>query len=87
MVTDDNPRFEDSAAIIEHIKHGFKVASAVTFIADRKSAIAHSLNHAKAGDIVMIAGKGHEDYQEICGQREHFSDREQVAMVLQELAP
>ena len=87
VVTDDNPRFEDSAAIIEHIKHGFKLANAVTFIADRKSAIAHSLSHAKAGDIVMIAGKGHEDYQEICGQREHFSDREQVAMVLQELAP
>ena len=86
VVTDDNPRFEASASIIEQIKHGFRVPEAVTLIADRKSAIAHTLSQAKAGDIVLIAGKGHEDYQEIGGQREHFSDREQVAIVAQELA-
>ncbi len=55
-------------------------------VSNRKLAIEHSLGSAQTGDIVLIAGKGHEDYQEVAGQRLHFSDREEVARVLQELA-
>jgi len=86
VVTDDNPRYEDNAIIIEHIKAGFRRPEQAQVVSNRKLAIEHSLGSAQTGDIVLIAGKGHEDYQEIAGQRLHFSDREEVARVLQELA-
>ena len=86
VVTDDNPRGENSGTIIEQIAAGFKQPQQANLIADRASAIEYSLKQARAGDIVLIAGKGHEDYQEVNGQREHFSDREQVVRVQQELA-
>lgn len=86
VVTDDNPRFEASASIIEQILQGFAKPEQVQVIADRQAAIRNTLQQAKAGDIVLIAGKGHEDYQEIAGQRIDFSDRQLVAAQLQELA-
>jgi UDP-N-acetylmuramoyl-L-alanyl-D-glutamate--2,6-diaminopimelate ligase len=86
VVTDDNPRFEASETIIEQILLGFAKPEQVQVIADRQMAITHTLQQAKAGDIVLIAGKGHEDYQEIAGQRIDFSDRLLVVEQLQELA-
>ncbi|MDP6967980.1 MAG: UDP-N-acetylmuramoyl-L-alanyl-D-glutamate--2,6-diaminopimelate ligase [Gammaproteobacteria bacterium] len=87
VVTDDNPRFEDSAAIIQQIQAGFTNLDKVKVISDRKGALDFALHKAQPGDIVLVAGKGHEDYQEIAGQRQAFSDRTQVANLLQELAP
>lgn len=83
VVTDDNPRSEHPAAIARDILAGFADRDAVTVIHDRAEAIARTIRQAAEGDVVLIAGKGHEDYQEVAGQRVHFSDAEQVRHVLQ----
>ena len=54
-------------------------------IEDRSQAIRYALEHAQDGDVIVIAGKGHEDYQEICGVKHHFSDREVVEQHAAEL--
>ncbi len=54
----------------------------LTIVVDRAEAIASTVAAAKAGDILVVAGKGHEDYQEINGERRHFDDREQVEKAL-----
>ncbi|MFN3237904.1 MAG: UDP-N-acetylmuramoyl-L-alanine--D-glutamate ligase, partial [Pseudomonadales bacterium] len=77
VVTDDNPRAEDSGEIISNILAGVQRDNVIA-ISDRASAIRFALNEAGEGDIVLIAGKGHEPYQEIQGVREPFSDHEQV---------
>ncbi len=82
VVTDDNPRTENSASIIKDVMEGFDDLANVTVIADRSDAIAHALTHAQKGDLVLIAGKGHEDYQIIGTHKHHFSDREQAQHVL-----
>ena len=75
VITSDNPRTEDPLAIIEDIKGGLKEKNH-TVIPDRKSAIFHAVELAEKDDIILIAGKGHEDYQ-ILGERKiHFDDRE-----------
>ncbi len=74
VVTDDNPRSEDPAQIFEHIRSGFSAASQVEFVHGRGTAIAQLIASAKAGDVLVLAGKGHEDYQEIAGVRQPFSD-------------
>ncbi|MGC5703691.1 UDP-N-acetylmuramoyl-L-alanyl-D-glutamate--2,6-diaminopimelate ligase [Pseudomonas sp. NFXW11] len=74
LVTDDNPRSEDPAQIFDDIRTGFKAPEQVEFIAGRGPAIAHLVAGASADDVVVLAGKGHEDYQEIHGQRHDFSD-------------
>ncbi len=78
IVTSDNPRFEDPEAIIEDIKMGFTASQLpyVLFITDRKEAIKTSVALAKPDSIIIIAGKGHENYQEIKGVRYHFDDKE-----------
>jgi len=81
VITDDNPRRETSKAIIDDILQGCPQPTAV--IPDREQAIRYALQQAKMGDIVLIAGKGHEDYQEIGDQRYPFSDRTLVATLLQ----
>ena len=81
MVTSDNPRTEDPAAIITGIEAGMK-SGLYTVIADRKEAIRAALNMAKKGDIVVIAGKGHEDYQIIGMEKIHFSDKEVAGAIL-----
>jgi len=81
-VTDDNPRGEDREQIIEDIRAGFANPQTVQFVAERSDAIAQIINGAKAGDLVLLAGKGHEDYQEVSGKRLPFSDLQQASLAL-----
>lgn len=79
IVTSDNPRFEEPEAIIADIITGVKKGGGnYISIIDRREAIFYCLEHAKQGDVIIIAGKGHEDYQEICGVKHHMDDRELV---------
>ncbi len=77
-VTSDNPRTEEPQAIIDGIMKGFADPAAVRAIAERKSAIEEALAEARPGDLVLIAGKGHETYQLVGTERRHFDDREVV---------
>ncbi len=77
ILTDDNPRYESSQAIIDDILQGCPKPDSV--IPDRKQAIHYALQNALIGDFILIAGKGHEDYQQIGDQRFPFSDRDLVA--------
>jgi len=74
IVTDDNPRGEDGNAIVAEIVQGLENPGRATVERDRKKAIALAIHAAHAGDIVLIAGKGHEPYQEIGGVRYPFDD-------------
>jgi UDP-N-acetylmuramoyl-L-alanyl-D-glutamate--2,6-diaminopimelate ligase len=74
VVTSDNPRGEDPHAIIEEIVAGVRNRARVTVNADRRRAILQAVAEARGGDIVLVAGKGHEAYQEIRGVRHPFSD-------------
>lgn len=78
IVTSDNPRTEDPLAIIQDICAGIRPAATVQTEADRRSAIARALSLAGPGDVVLIAGKGHEDYQVIGTTKTHLDDREEV---------
>ncbi|WP_435605956.1 UDP-N-acetylmuramoyl-L-alanyl-D-glutamate--2,6-diaminopimelate ligase [Pseudomonas knackmussii] len=82
LVTDDNPRTEDSARIIEDIRVGFANPGVVRFVPGRGEAIAQLIGSAGGDDVVLLAGKGHEDYQEINGIRHPFSDLEEAAKAL-----
>lgn len=81
ILTSDNPRFEDPAEILRDMEAGLDTdilrAGAVSII-DRAEAIARAVETARPGDVVLIAGKGHEDYQEIRGVKHHFDDAEVV---------
>lgn len=85
IVTDDNPRREDGDAIVADILAGFARPGAARVLRDRRAAIAEALSTAGAGDIVLIAGKGHEPYQEIDGVQHPFDDTA-VALALLEAA-
>ena len=74
LVTDDNPRSEDPTQIFADIRAGFTAVDNVTFVAGRGVAIAQLIAGASADDVIVLAGKGHEDYQEINGERQPFSD-------------
>ena len=78
VITDDNPRSEASAAILSDIRAGFKAPQQVIEIADRRQAIFDTLSRCGADDVVLIAGKGHEAYQEVAGVRHDFSDQQTV---------
>ena len=82
IVTSDNPRTENAAAIIEDIKAGFKNLEPVTVISDRAEAIKRCIAGAHDGDCVVIAGKGHEDYQLIGNNKLPFSDMKQARVAL-----
>jgi len=82
IVTDDNPRGEDGDVIVADILAGFARPAAVTVQRDRAAAIATAIGLAGAGDIVLIAGKGHEPYQEIHGVRHPFNDTDVAARAL-----
>ena len=85
VVTSDNPRTEDPMAIIDAIEAGIKrTAGAYIVIEDRRQAIRYALDMAQAGDVIVVAGKGHETYQEINGVKHHFDDREIVEDYLRE---
>ena len=81
IVTSDNPRSEDPDAIIDEIVAG--MSGDVVRFADRRVAIAHALKTARAGDLVLLAGKGHEPYQEIGGRRLPFDERAVVREILE----
>lgn len=81
VVTSDNPRTEDPEAIIDEIFTALKNVPAgkqVVRLSDRKEAIEYALEHAAADDVIMIAGKGHENYQILKDRTIHFDDREVV---------
>lgn len=78
MVTDDNPRSEDPARIQAEIQTGFSNPTAIESVLGRAQAIARIIANSQAGDVVLLAGKGHEDYQEIQGIRYPFSDYEEA---------
>lgn len=88
VVTSDNPRTEDPADIIEEILEGFSAAARdkVLVQSDRARAIREAILAAEPGDVVLLAGKGHETYQEIDGLRSHFDDAEVAAQVLADVA-
>ena len=77
IITSDNPRHEDPYKIIDDIKSGITKKN-FNVIENRQEAIKHALCNNDESSIILIAGKGHEDYQEIKGVRTHFSDREVV---------
>ena len=79
LITSDNPRSEDPLAIIEAVRRGAPGCDAEV---DRARAIEQVILQSKKSDVVLIAGKGHENYQEIAGQRTHFSDEEQARAAL-----
>ncbi|HEY0332610.1 MAG TPA: UDP-N-acetylmuramoyl-L-alanyl-D-glutamate--2,6-diaminopimelate ligase [Stenotrophomonas sp.] len=81
-VTDDNPRNEDGDVIVADIMAGFEHPAAVTVQRDRAAAIEAAIGQSRPGDIVLIAGKGHEPYQEVSGVRHAFDDTEVAAGVL-----
>lgn len=85
IITSDNPRDEEPAAIIEDIVTGMKktTGSYVT-IEDRKEAIRYAILHAQPGDVIVLAGKGHEDYQEIHGVKHHMDERDLIRGILEE---
>ena len=83
VVTSDNPRTEPAARIIDDILAGMPAGHAAIAIADRRLAILHAVEHAAAGDVILVAGKGHEDYQIVGAERRHFDDREVLAEALQ----
>lgn len=85
VVTSDNPRWEEPENIINDIITGVKRGPGkYVMIVDRKEAIRYCIDNAMDGDVIIIAGKGHEDYQEIRGVKYHMDDRELVAQVLAE---
>lgn len=87
VVTSDNPRTEDPAVIIDEIAEALKdvpEGKSVELIAERRDAIYHALSEAAANDVIMIAGKGHENYQILADKTIHFDDREVVQEYMEE---
>lgn len=86
ILTSDNPRSEDPEAILDMMWQGVPAErrNRTMRITSRREAIRAAVQQAQAGDIILVAGKGHENYQEIKGQRLHFSDAEELANALQE---
>lgn len=86
VITSDNPRFEEPQAIIDDIKTGIaKTSGKYVEIIDRKEAIRYVIENGRLGDVIVLAGKGHEDYQEICGVKHPMDERVLIAEVLEEL--
>ncbi len=85
VITSDNPRFEKPQDIIEDIKVGIgKTKGKYIEICDRKEAIAYVIDHGRPGDIIVLAGKGHEDYQEIEGKKYPMDERVIISDILKE---
>jgi len=86
ILTSDNPRFEDPMTILDAIEQGIKPTGAkYEMIENRREAIRQAMEMAVGGDIVVLAGKGHETYQEICGVKHSFNEKEIVAEILEEM--
>ena len=85
IITSDNPRKEEPQAIIDDIKTGIsKTNGTYVEIVDRKEAIAYAIHHGEPGDIIVLAGKGHEDYQIIGTTKHHMDERELIQEILEE---
>ena len=85
IITSDNPRNEEPQAIIDDIKTGIgKTSGKYVEIIDRKEAIAYAIRHGEPGDIIILAGKGHEDYQEIRGKKYPMDERVLIQEILAE---
>ena len=86
ILTSDNPRFEEPDAIIQDMVAGLSAADLdhTLCITDRRQAIKTALTLAQRGDVVLVAGKGHEDYQEVKGVKHHFDDREIIRELIGE---
>lgn len=85
IITSDNPRTENPKEIINDILTGIKKTSGEFIeIIDRKEAIRYAIMNAKSGDVIVLAGKGHEDYQEINGIKYHMDERELIREILEE---
>jgi UDP-N-acetylmuramoyl-L-alanyl-D-glutamate--2,6-diaminopimelate ligase len=82
VLTDDNPRSEDPARIVADIRVGVANHPSVSVIHDRRTAIATAIERARPGDVVLVAGKGHEAEQLVGHERRAFSDRAVVAELL-----
>ena len=86
VLTSDNPRTENPQTIIDDILDGMREGEGRFDVEpDRRSAIACAIAHASAGDAILIAGKGHEDYQIIGTEKHHFDDREVAAEELEKV--
>ena len=86
VLTSDNPRSEDPLGILEQMRKGLARPQAIFLEPDRRAAIAHALEFSQPQDVVLLAGKGHENYQEIKGEKLPFSDREQAQAILNALS-
>lgn len=87
ILTSDNPRSEEPGDILRDMQAGVKEEDQgkVKVLADRKEAIYEAIRMASKGDIVLVAGKGHENYQEIKGIKHHFDDKEVVREIFDSL--
>ena len=86
VITSDNPRFEEPSDIINDIITGIsKTDGKYISIENRRDAIKYVIENGQKGDVIVLAGKGHEDYQEIRGKKYHMDERELIADVLDEL--
>ena len=83
LITSDNPRMEDPEAIIAQMKEGLDRTSRYIAITDRREAIRAAVAFARGGDIILVAGKGHENYQDVGGVKCHFDDKEEVAVAFE----
>ncbi len=85
IITSDNPRFEEPEAILADIESAIsKTGGEYIKITDRKEAIAYAIHHGQPGDVIILAGKGHEDYQEICGVKHPMDERVLIREILEE---
>jgi UDP-N-acetylmuramyl tripeptide synthase len=82
VLTSDNPRTESSQVILDQMVAGLTDPAAAQVVIDRAEAIALAVSRAQAADVVLVAGKGHEDYQEVHGVRLPFSDKQQLLAAL-----
>jgi len=88
VVTSDNPRYEEPQAIIDDIIVGvMRGGGEYTSIFDRKEAIRYCIGHARDGDMIVLTGKGHEDYQEICGVKHPMDERALIKEIIAEMTP
>ncbi|MEN9697472.1 MAG: hypothetical protein RLZ56_893 [Bacteroidota bacterium] len=87
LLTSDNPRSEDPNAILSDMEQGLTSAAKRKYIkiVDRREAIKTAISFAKPGDIVLVAGKGHEKYQDVKGVKSHFDDKEELENLFKEL--
>ncbi len=86
IATSDNPRYEKPEDILNDIIEGIKRGPGkYTAICDRKEAIRHAIVDAEDGDLIVLAGKGHQDYQEICGTKYHMDERDLINEIIEEM--